>query len=148
MSAYRPLLALLLISTLPACATGKAVRAGRSAEAVEQPVSAAEAYLDALDRRPGHKKAGEGLDRTAEGACFALLLEAERLEKAGEWAGAAQAYEGLSAFLARQALRSERELAAELAPVLSREAAALLIAQIDNPARIADPTDVPELAVK
>ena len=91
-----------------ACSTRKAYRAGQAAEEGAQPVAAAEAYLDALDSSPRHKKAASGLDRTAEDACFALLFEAERQETAEAWAAAAQDYEELSAFLARLAQHGRR----------------------------------------
>ncbi|HND33717.1 MAG TPA: hypothetical protein PLA94_27145 [Myxococcota bacterium] len=49
---------------------------------------------------------------------------------------------------ARRLLIPERELLRTLAPGLSTALASQLLAQIDAPPPIADPTDVPELAVK
>lgn len=108
MPAPHLLLSLLLLGLPTGCSTRKAYRAGQAAEEGAQPVTAAVAYLDALDSSPRHKKASTGLDRTAEDACFALLFEAERQEKAEAWAAAAQDYEELSAFLGRLAQHGRR----------------------------------------
>ena len=96
-------LPLLLLGLSTGCATSRALHAAQSAEEGAQPVAAAEAYLDALDRSPRNDRASAGLDRTAEDACFTLLFEAERQEKEEAWATAARAYEALSAFLGRLA---------------------------------------------
>ena len=95
------LLSLFLLSCLAGCPAARSYREAKQAERGDQPVSAAESYLDALDRNPEHRKATDGIARVGEAACLLLLGDAERLEAARRWAEAAGAYEGLSGFLAR-----------------------------------------------